>query len=130
MVIARCEQSVLPIVLVSLSIGHKEVSMHLYGGEDDNGRPQPACDAGRNNAKYIRVLRDDAEMQNTSFCKSCYDVCTAADRLGKNRSGGILEKCLKCGEIYCRTRRPQHLIECISDDEKPDKPMPPDSRTP
>ena len=115
--VARCEQTMLPIVLVSLSIGHKEVSMHLYGGKDENGRPQPACDAGRNNAKYIRVLRDDAEIQNTTFCKSCYETVPTMDKDEQNHSKINIEKCSICGEIYFRTRRPQHLIECVGDDK-------------
>ena len=115
--VARCEQTMLPIVLVSLSIGHKEVSMHLYGGEDEDGHPQPACDAGRNNARYIRVLRDDAEMENTTFCKSCYEAVPAIEKKEQDHSKINLEKCTICGEIYCRTRRPQHLSECMNDND-------------
>lgn len=124
------DQTMLPIVLVSLSIGHKEVSMHLYGEEDDEGRPQPACDAGRNNARYIRVLRDDAEKQNTTFCRSCYEISNSLDRRTKHQSNTNLERCLGCGEIYSRNRRPQHLAECIAENGKSDQFLPPDSGVP
>lgn len=125
---AHPEQAMLPIVLVSVSIGHNEVSMHLYGGEDEDGNPQPVCDAGRNNAKYIRVLRTDAEKQNTAYCKSCYKVATTTEGYNNERPASLLETCPDCGEVYCRTRRPQHLIKCNQRDKvEPDQSISPDS---